>query len=123
MKLTNNQIYTYAQVLSSAFANNKNQYLPAKINFYIQKNTQAIVSLAREIEDSRIAIIKHYGVTDKEGNITVPDANQEVAKQEYIDLLNIEQEVKILPINIEQFGDINLSIEQMNAILFMIEGE
>lgn len=123
MKLTNNQIYTYAQALSSAFANNKNQYLPAKINFYIQKNMQAIVVLAREIEDSRIAIIKHYGVTDKEGNITVPDANQEVAKQEYIDLLNIEQEVKILPINIEQFGDINLSIEQMNAILFMIEGE
>ena len=123
MKLTNNQIYTYAQVLSSAFANNKSQYLPAKINFYIQKNMQVIVSLAQEIEDSRIAIIKHYGVTDKEGNITVPDANQEVAKQEYIDLLNIEQEVKILPINIEQFGDINLSIEQMNAILFMIEGE
>ena len=123
MKLTNNQIYTYAQVLSSAFTNNKNQYLPAKINFYIQKNMQIIIALAQEIEESRIAIIKHYGVADKEGNITVPDANQEVAKQEYLDLLNIEQEVKILPINIEQFGDINLSIEQMNAILFMIEGE
>ena len=43
--------------------------------------------------------------------------------KELEDLFSIEQEMNIHMINIDAFGDIELSIEQMNSIMFMVEGE
>ena len=123
MKLTNQTIYNYAQKINSAFTE-KTQYLPAKINFFIQKNATTLAAAAEEIEKSRVSIIRHYGVEDKEtGNIQVPEDKLAEASKELEDLFNIEQELNISMVNIDQFGDIKLSIEQMNAIMFMVEGE
>lgn len=119
MKLTNAQIYYGAQNLSSAFSTSL--YLPAKVNFYIQKNSQTLAALAQEIEENRINIIKHYGVSDNSGNIQVPEDKISEASQEINDLFAIEQDVNILTFSIEAFGDLQLSMEQMNAIMFMIE--
>jgi hypothetical protein len=123
MKLTNLNIYNYAQKLNSAFTENK-QYLPAKVNFFIQKNAATLTAAAKIIEQSRISIIQHYGDTDEAtGNIQVPQDKLSEASKELEDLFNIEQELNISMINIDAFGDIELSIEQMNAIMFMVEGE
>lgn len=121
MKLTNYEIYTYAQQLNSAFTN-KNLYLPARVNFFLQKNTQLLLTLAQEIEESRLNIIRHYGIANIEtGNIEIPAGKVEIASNEIQELLMLEQEVNITKINIDKFGDIELSLEQMNAIMFMIE--
>lgn len=121
MKLTNYEIYTYAQQLNSAFTN-KNLYLPARVNFFLQKNTQLLLTLAQEIEESRLNIIRHYGIANIEtGNIEIPADKVEIASNEIQELLMLEQEVNITKININKFGDIELSLEQMNAIMFMIE--
>lgn len=122
MKLTNYTIYVYSQNLSSAFSN-KEQHLPVKLNFSILKNSQLLSILAQEIEEARINIIKHYGEIQEEGNIKVPEDKIAIANQEIEDLFSIEQEVNILKVDIESFGDLQLSIEQMNAIMFMVEGE
>ena len=47
--LTNEEIYLINQELNKVF-NDFNQYLPAKVNFYIQKNRKKIADLAKEIE-------------------------------------------------------------------------
>mgnify|MGYP003298772097 CR=1 FL=1 len=60
MKLTNNQIYSYAIQLNEAF-NDATQRLPMKINFYLQKNKETLTKLAQEIENNRMDIIKNYG--------------------------------------------------------------
>lgn len=123
MKLTNYNIYNYAQKLNSAFTENK-QYLPAKINFFIQKNASALAAAAEEIEKSRVSIVRHYGEANEEtGEIRVPDDKMSEASKELDDLFKIEQDIHISMINIDAFGDIELSIEQMNAIMFMVEGE
>ena len=122
MKLTNYTIYIYSQNLSSAFSN-KEQHLPIKLNFSILKNSQLLSTLAQEIEEARINIIKHYGEIQEDGNIKVPEDKIVIANQEIEDLFSIEQEVNILKVDIESFGDLQLSIEQMNAIMFMVEGE
>ena len=119
MKLTNTQIYYGAKNLSSAFSTSL--YLPAKANFYIQKNSQTLAALAQEIEENRINIIKHYGVADDNGNIQVPEDKMSEASQEINDLFTIEQDVNIFTFSVEAFGNSQLSIEQMNAIMFMIE--
>ena len=122
MKFTNYTIYVYSQNLSSAFSD-KEQHLPVKLNFSILKNSQLLSTLAQEIEETRINIIKHYGEIQEDGNIKVPENKIAIANQEIEDLFSIEQEVNILKVDIESFGDLQLSIEQMNAIMFMVEGE
>lgn len=125
MKLTNYTIYNTAQKLNSAFTE-RNQYLPAKINFFIQKNAATLAAPAEEIEKSRIIIIKHYGKENPEtGDYTIPEDEQDklAMMKELEDLFSIEQELNIHMINIDAFGDVELSIEQMNSIMFMVEGE
>jgi hypothetical protein len=55
MKLTNNEIYTYANTLAQAF-DDKDQKLPIKISFYLQKNKNTLIQLAQDIEQLRMSI-------------------------------------------------------------------
>lgn len=121
MKLTNTQIYLYAQKLNNVFQNT-NIFLPARINFYIQKNKNTILALSEEIEQIRINIFQKYGENTENGLLVIPPEKIQAAQQELDDLLAIEQEVNILKFSIEKFtDDISLSMEQMEAIMFMIE--
>jgi hypothetical protein len=53
MKLTNNQIYSYA---TNLVAFNIEEKLPVRINFFLQKNVQTIQAYAQEIEKARLEI-------------------------------------------------------------------
>ena len=64
--LTNEEIYLINQKLNKSFEQS-NQYLPARINFYIQKNKKIIADLASVIEEARNAIILEFGSPDEEG--------------------------------------------------------
>ncbi len=121
MKLTNNKIYNYAINLSKVF-NTGDQYLPAKVNFFIQKNKKMLIALGADIEEARIAILSNYGELAKDGvtyNFTVENANH--ANQELNDLLEIEQEVAISKIKLSDLNGLDFTVEQMQAIMFMIE--
>ena len=121
MKLTNTQIYNSAQRLMNTFTDSSIR-LPARINFYIQKNKKTIISLGEEIDKARTEILYHYGTPNEEGIINIPSDRIEEAQRELNDLFEIEQEVNILKFSIEKFtDDISLSLEQMEAIMFMIE--
>lgn len=121
MKLTNNQIYTYATELAAAFSDSTQKF-PVKVNFYLQKNKEVLMNLAQDIEKSRIDLLSQYGELDNETNrFTILPENIEVASKELEDLFNLEQEVNIYTVNIDSFGDdIVLTTGQMEALLFMI---
>lgn len=122
MKLTNNEIYLYAKNLIEAF-NDKDQKLPIKINFYLQKNKNTLIELAGSIEAIRMEIAKNYGTLDTESQqyIIPPEKIEEVNK-ELTDLLSLEQEVQIYMINIDNLSDdLSLTTAQMEALMFMIE--
>ena len=121
MKLTNNEIYEYAIVLSNAFADNTR--LPMKINFYLQKNKKTLIELARDIEESRTEIIRNYGEPIGDGaQYTIAKDNIEVAQKELEDLLLLEQDVNICMISADSLtDDVSLTTSQMEAIMFMIE--
>lgn len=122
MKLTNKEIYNYAQKLTTAFSDNQ-QRLPVKLNFSIQKNKKVLLELAQDIETSRIEIAATYGTLNSETNqyLIVPE-NIAIVQKELSDLFNIEQEVNICMIKADSLSDdIELSMAQMEAIMFMIE--
>lgn len=121
MKFTNNQIY---QIANNTISNldNLNIYIPAKANFFLQKNLQTLATAAQEIEKSRLEIAKYYGVLDETGqHYKVPENKMEEASKELNDLFSIEQELDIKTFSIDALGDAEFTPAQMQAMLFMIE--
>ena len=119
IKMNNGMIYQYALALNEALNDNDLQ-MPVAVIFSIEKNKQTLMAVAQDVEKYRMDIIKKYG-EEVDGNYNVPQDKIEIANKELQDLFSIEQEVKIYKFNIEDLGDIKLTSNQMNAILFMIE--
>ena len=119
IKMNNGMIYQYALTLNEALNDNDLQ-MPVAVIFSIEKNKQTLMTIAQDIEKYRMDIIKKYG-EEVDGNYNVPQDKIEIANKELQDLFSIEQEVNIYKFNIEDLGDIKLTSNQMNAILFMIE--
>lgn len=119
MKLTNNQIYTYASNLA---AFNIDVKLPVRINFYLQKNIQLIQTLAQEIDAARINIGKEFGELNSEGTAyNVPPEKMAAAQSELNDLLSLTQDINIYMLSLDDFDGIELTMQQLDAIMFMIE--
>lgn len=119
IKMNNGMIYQYALTLNKALNDNDLQ-MPVAVIFSIEKNKQTLMAVAQDVEKYRMDIIKKYG-KEVDGNYNVPQDKIEIANKELKDLFSIEQEVNIYKFNIEDLGDIKLTSNQMNAILFMIE--
>ena len=121
MKFNNQQIYQIANnVLSNL--DNLNIYIPAKANFFIQKNISILAAAAQEIEKSRLEIAKHYGILDEENQqYKIPEDKLEEASKELEDLFSIEQELDIKTFSIEALGNAEFTPAQMQAMMFMIE--
>jgi hypothetical protein len=121
MKFKNNEIYQIANTLVSNLGE-LNIYIPAKANFFLQKNIQTFAAAAQEIEKSRLEIAKHYGELDEEGQqYRIPEENMEAAAKELEDLFSIEQELDIKTFSIESLGSAEFTPAQMQTMLFMIE--
>ena len=120
--ITNNEIYNIASALNQAFAD-ASQYLPVKINFYIQKNKATLVVLAQDIEQARVNILKNYGTLNQETNqFEFTAENAQIVMKELNDLFALEQEVNIYTVNIDSFADdLSLTTGQMEALMFMID--
>ena len=122
MTLTNNEIYVYTRQLMDAFQDGE-QKLPIKINFYLQKNKNTLLSLAQDIEKARLEIAQTYGELDETGEqYQIPNEKLAEASKELEDLFNLTQDVNIHKISIDTINeDLMLSAAQMEALMFMID--
>lgn len=121
--LTNNQIYNYTNSFIKNFSQ-KDIKFPVKVNFYLLKNQKTLLNLAQEIEQERVNIAQEYGILNEETQqYEVPPEKIQEAKKKLNDLFNLTQEVKIYKVKLEDFGNIELTPDQMEALLFMIEDE
>lgn len=120
--LTNEEIYLINKQLNESFENS-GQYLPAKVNFYIQKNKKKIAELAQEIEESRTQIVINFGESSEEdeGKYFIPNEKMGDFQKELNDLLDIEQEIEIKIISIEDIENLHFTFQQMESLMFMIE--
>lgn len=121
MKFNNNEIYQKANILLETFEK-LDIYIPAKANFFIQKNISILATAAKEIEKSRLEIAKHYGILDeKKQQYNIPQEKIKEASEELEDLLSIEQDLDIKTFSVEALGNAEFTPAQMQAIMFMIE--
>lgn len=120
MKLNNQQIYEYGQKLT-IFSNN-NSKMPVRINFYLQKNIQIITQAAEEIERTRLSLAAQYGtINETQTGYDIPNEYIETINHELNDLFNLEQELNIHQFKLEDFDNIELTYQELSAIMFMIE--
>ena len=121
MKLTNEQIYNLTNSYTTEFSDFKS-YIPAKVNFAIQKNMQVLAAAAQGIEETRMEVAKHYGVMSENGQgYEIPEDVRPQVSQELNDLFSIEQELEIKTFSIDALGDVEFTPAQMQTIMFMIE--
>lgn len=118
--LTNNDIYFINEQFNKVFEQSQ-QYLPAKVNFYIQKNKKKIAELAQEIEIARAEIIKNFGEQKEDQKYYIPQDKIQEAQQELLDLLNIQQEIEVFTISLDDIENLHFTLPQMEALMFMIE--
>lgn len=120
MKLTNQQIYEYANLLLSF--KDCDIKIPVRINFYMQKNIKCIEQAAIEIDKMRISIGSQFGVPSPNADrYDIPKENIPVVNQELNDLFTLEQDLNIHMFKLSDFDGIELTYQQMSAIMFMIE--
>lgn len=96
--------------------------IPVRINFYLQKNIQMIKQAAMEIEIARLKIGAEFGTPTQEGNgYIISEEHMSVAQQELNDLFALEQDLNIHVFKLSDFDGIELTYQQMSAIMFMVE--
>lgn len=118
--LKNSQIYSLGSDILTYM--NDDIKFPAKSMFYIQKNMNYLLVLAREIDDARTKILERYGkLNEEEDRYSIDEKEFPTLQKELTDLLSLEQEVKMYPIKLDWLGDVELSRSQMRVIELMIE--
>lgn len=121
MKLNNYFIHQSAIALAS-IVKDANLYIPAKVNYYLQKNIELIAQTAQAIEEQRLTILNKYGVpTEDNTNFTIPSENTEIVNKELFELFSVEQELNIMVINLSDLENASFNSAQMQALMFMIQ--
>ena len=119
MILTNNEIYNYAINLVNWKPEIK---FPIKVNFFLQKNIQTILSAAQEIEIAKTNIAKEYGdLVNDCGTYLVPEERRSAAARDLAELFSISQDIQIHKLKLNDFENIELTLDQLAPIFFMIE--
>lgn len=121
--LTNLEIYNMAKSLNTEFGDGS-LVLPVKINFFLQKNMSTLLELAREIEEARLVVAQRFGELTEDGSsYQIPEEKISEARGELEELLDASQEVNIHIFKLVDFDNLNLTMNQMTAIMPMIEEE
>ena len=92
MRLTNEQIYTYATNLFNLSIEVK---MPVRINFFLQKNTNILKELVEEIDKAKLEIAQLYGRQVSNDSYHILPENMVLAEQELRELFALEQEVNL----------------------------
>ena len=102
------------------FDDNENK-MSVAIAYAIQKNKQTLVTIAQEIEQNRHIILTRYGTLQEDGNFFIPKEAIAEANSELQKLLQIQEEVKIYTLTLEELQSTQLTMSQMNTLMFMID--
>lgn len=122
VNFTNEEILRLCRLFSD-FNTNQDVYFPAKLNYYIQYNMKQILDIGMEVESIRMEVAKHYGEKSNDGkeSYIIKPENFDAAQNELIQLSKATREVDIYFVSLDDFENITLTSNQMQALMFMIE--
>ena len=104
VKFTNAQIYELLNKLDKAFTED-NIYFPVRFNYYFVRNASKLEEQVKNIDLARNVIINHYATV----------------KGDKYQLFTLEQELQIDMVDLAIIEKMQLTVDQMEAIMFMIK--
>lgn len=122
--MNNKDIYSYNQKLNTVFNSDNIQaiLLPAKISFFIQKNKLILNMNADLIEEMRKNVIIKYGIyNEADDSYNFTNESRNLANKELEELMNIDQDINFSKIKLSDLEGLEFTLEQMDALMFMIE--
>ena len=121
MKLTNEQICDYYIALSNLKDSKK--LLPVKVSYAIVRNIKLFQPIVESVDTVRLEVLVKYGTpsVSQSGSYDIPPENIEVVGKELKDLGSSENEVNVLTIKLDALDGYELSVEEMDALYFMID--
>ena len=121
MLLSNQEIYTSIQQLSAHYGATCELKLPVRVTFFLQKNMNALMTLAQEIEAAKMEIAQKNGTLNDAGNYVIDQDKIAEVNAQLQELFSLKQEVPIHMFKLEDFDGLEFTFAQMNALMFMIE--
>lgn len=93
-----------------------------RVIYAIKKNKELLVSLLTPYEEARNELLQEYGTkADENGVRAIRKDCTEKWNKEISELLNIEVEADIHMVKFEEVEDLSLSMDDLEAIDFMLE--
>lgn len=97
--------------------------MPGSLSYAIAKNIRKMQEELKEYLEVKYDLIQKYGeLTDNKYQITDQDKIRDYA-EEIQDIAQIEQTVDLIKISPELFDHINITVEEIMALEFMIEDD
>lgn len=101
---------------------------PFEVTYSIKKNMKMLNRLAVDYENARVGLLNKYAIKDERGELVVKDGkvvldDEESFKQLLSGELNIIEEINLRMIKPSDLVDTELTIDQLDALQFMIEDE
>jgi len=115
MKVKLGQIYNSVKDINSLME----KELPIKCSYKLSKNADVLSKEIQKIEDKRLELVNKY--KEKPEDTKISDEKMSQFIQEFNNLLNTEIEIELQTINIEDFGNINLSASILSSIKFFVD--
>lgn len=120
MILTNKEIANIYPVLFEL--KNGGKSFPVKVAYAIARNFKTLRGIAEDIDPLRISILEKYGkLQEGDNTYLIPPENKDIAIKELNELDDVENDIKIYTIKLEQLDGYDLTIEEMEALDFMLE--
>jgi len=93
--------------------------LPIKIAFELSNVIDDIDLELSKLESFRVKLIKKHGKPTEDGGMDVPKENMPMFNDEFIELMNVDVDIKIKPVDIDVFEKIDnlkFSVQELKAL-------
>lgn len=115
--------YEMDQNLENLKAIARKKEMPGSLSYAIAKNIRKMQEELKEYLEVKYDLIQKYGeLTDNKYQITDQDKIRDYA-EEIQDIAQIEQTVDLIKISPKLFDRINITVEEIMALEFMIEDD
>ena len=92
------------------------------IHFYIQKNRELLLKAYEDMEKIRLNVFNKYGTyNSEEKSFSFKTEQIEDINNELDDFKNIQYDINFLKVKLSDLEGLEFTLEQMEALMFMIE--
>lgn len=118
IELTNEQILSVNQGINDL--QESKTILNIKVSYKLARIRKVIQSFVATIQQEQTKLYLKYGEQD-EDKVRIPAENVDDFRKDIEELMKINNSIEIEPINIEEFGDVEIDFNTMSELMDIIE--